>query len=345
MSVGGDSLPLPGVTTFTAMARRSAKPVVDTVARLTPDDNALLNRVRTGVARGVSGMKRSSTLTDLPSANTRRGGESEVSGASNGFGHDESGVVSGPWAGPGVLPTIWNFAHMPPMPATPPMPLIPAADKTPTTPKFDVFRSLKTDGGGGGSGKSSTGGGGVSEGRATGKFGVRQYWQPQPRRRATTADTSRAATGNSADTSLDVTNATCDAVGAGVGPLSSPLGSLRKNIEHIEQRIEKRLTSARASSEWLSEMHDAGEKAVQEWLATARFNFRNSGEWEGSFGDLRETFGATSGTSGGSSDGASGGFEPALEAPGRRFTFSPKVSTLNPTYTPNPKSLTLNPQP
>eukprot|EP00740_Mantoniella_antarctica_P002848 CAMPEP_0181350314 /NCGR_PEP_ID=MMETSP1106-20121128/1198_1 /TAXON_ID=81844 /ORGANISM="Mantoniella antarctica, Strain SL-175" /LENGTH=206 /DNA_ID=CAMNT_0023462775 /DNA_START=91 /DNA_END=708 /DNA_ORIENTATION=+ len=135
MSVGGDSLPLPGVTTFTAMARRSAKPVVDTVARLTPDDNALLNRVRTGVARGVSGMKRSSTLTDLPSANTRRGGENEVSGASNGFGHDESGVVSGPWAGPGVLPTIWNFAHMPPMPATPPMPLIPAADKTPTTPE------------------------------------------------------------------------------------------------------------------------------------------------------------------------------------------------------------------
>ena len=56
---------LPTVTSITELARRPAKQMADTVARLTPDDNHLLNRVRTGVAKGVSGVRRSRTANQL----------------------------------------------------------------------------------------------------------------------------------------------------------------------------------------------------------------------------------------------------------------------------------------
>jgi hypothetical protein len=55
--------PYPTINAFTELARR----VPDTVAKLAPDDNVLLSRVRTAAAQRVGGMRRSSTADQLAS--------------------------------------------------------------------------------------------------------------------------------------------------------------------------------------------------------------------------------------------------------------------------------------
>lgn len=208
-SASGNTRRLPGVPSltdsFTELARRFDKPMADTVARLTPDDNALLNRVVTGV---VSGIKRSSTWSDMPSSSGSGRGGNFLGGDTEEDGHDHNGNV-----GPGMLPTMWNMAQMPPVPPGPKLtaPGLSSPDSPiismPVMPEFDIFKSLK--------------------------FG-----------------------------------------GSGSGALNRPLGTQRTNVNAGMPRS----PFSTPPKEWLNELQSAGEKAVQEWLATARENIRASGE-------------------------------------------------------------------
>ena len=152
---------LPSVPSLTELARGPAKQMADTVARLTPDDNALIKKMRSVAAERVGGMRRAKTADELSNA------------------------------------TQLGVFQLPDLPGMPEMPLAP-----PALPEWDVFKSLKTNTSG------SSGGAGS-------------------------------------------------------------LGSLR---ESIEAKIEERLAGIEtlAPSELLSQMHDAGNKAVHEWMATAR---------------------------------------------------------------------------
>ena len=159
---------LPSVPSLTELARGPAKQMADTVARLTPDDNALIKKMRSVAAERVGGMRRAKTADELSNA------------------------------------TQLGVFQLPDLPGMPEMPLAP-----PALPEWDVFKSLKTNTSG------SSGGAGS-------------------------------------------------------------LGSLR---ESIEAKIEERLAGIEtlAPSELLSQMHDAGNKAVHEWMATARARAESAG--------------------------------------------------------------------
>ena len=185
---------LPTVTSITELARRPAKQMADTVARLTPDDNDLLNRVRTGVAKGVSGMRRSQTADQL-SASSSAGADDEASTDADAASSSSSSRTS----------TMFNLPAMPAMPA---MPLAP-----PALPEWDVFKSLKS---GGGSGSGSD-----------------LRWNP---------------------------------------PRPTPPSSLDALRKNIGAKLEERWAGGKppAPGELLSQMRDAGDKAVHDFLVSAR---------------------------------------------------------------------------
>ena len=97
---------VPSVPSITELARRAPKLDLPLIGA---DDGALLNRVRTGVTRAASGMRRSRT-------------------------HDS------PLSDEKELPTVWNMAGKP----NPVLPLV-----TNPLPEWDVFKSMKTSRGDG----------------------------------------------------------------------------------------------------------------------------------------------------------------------------------------------------
>ena len=101
---------MPSVPSITELARRAPKLDLPLIGA---DDSALLNRVRTGVTRAASGMRRSRTH-DSPLSETSAGDD----------------------GAPKELPTVWNMAGKPKGPV---LPLV-----TPVLQEWDVFKSLKT---------------------------------------------------------------------------------------------------------------------------------------------------------------------------------------------------------
>jgi len=189
---------MPSVPSITELARRAPKLDLPLIGA---DDSALLNRVRTGVTRAASGMRRSRTH-DSP------------------LSDGDDGQI------PKELPTVWNMAGKP-------NPVLPLVNPL---PEWDVFKSLKTsfpDRDGGGSG------GGSADAASSSSGDGRKMWSP---------------------------------------PRLAPSVS-SESLDNLRRTVEERMAAAaanmpeynmRSPGEWLNEMHDAGGKAVKEWLATAR---------------------------------------------------------------------------
>ena len=240
---------MPSVPSITELARRAPKLDLPLIGA---DDSALLNRVRTGVTRAASGMRRSRTH-DSPLSETSAGDD----------------------GAPKELPTVWNMAGKPKGPV---LPLVNPL------PEWDVFKSLKTsvlpgDGDVNGSGDAAS----TSSNGDERRFPA--MWSP---------------------------------------PRLAPSVS-SESLDNLRRTVEERMAAAaanmpadmRSPGDWLNEMHDAGGKAVKEWLATAR-------DREGKLSQLRES-GGGSGTGlfrftpppvrGGAKRRASGTFDPAGAGP------------------------------
>ena len=185
---------IPSVPSITELARRAPKLDLPLIG---PDDSALLNRVRTGVTRAASGMRRSKT-------------------------HDSALSDENP--SEKELPTMWNMAGKPSVPSVTTLmnPL----------PEWDVFKSLKTSRG---STDKEPGDASASDSIVQKRF---PGWTP---------------------------------------PKIAPSVS-SESLDNLRRTVEERMAAAaanmpadmRSPGEWLNEMHDAGGKAVKEWLATAR---------------------------------------------------------------------------
>ena len=205
---------VPSVPSITELARRAPKLDLPLIGA---DDGALLNRVRTGVTRAASGMRRSRT-------------------------HDS------PLSDEKELPTVWNMAGKP----NPVLPLV-----TNPLPEWDVFKSLKTSRG---DGDAATRGGSV---------------------------VGDAASTSSSDGDGRRFPAAWSPPRLAPSVSSESLDTLRRTVEERMAAAAANMPSdMRSPGDWLNEMHDAGGKAVQEWLATAR-------DREGKLSQLRESGGGS----------------------------------------------------
>ena len=240
---------MPSVPSITELARRAPKLDLPLIGA---DDSALLNRVRTGVTRAASGMRRSRTH-DSPLSD---GDDDQI---------------------PKELPTVWNMAGKP-------NPVLPLVNPL---PEWDVFKSLKTSG--------------------------------LPAARRPEGDREDAASTSSSDGDGRRFPAMWSPPRLAPSVSSESLDNLRRTVEERMAAAAANMPAdMRSPGDWLNEMHDAGGKAVKEWLATAR-------DREGKLSQLRESGGGSAGTGlfrftpppvrGGAKRRASGTFDPAGAGP------------------------------
>ena len=229
---------MPSATHLVELARKPARRVADRVARLAPDDNALIRGMKTGMRSAATGVRRVRTA-DEPLSNVEsssvESGESAAREAASATG--DTSLREG---ADGATEASSGAFALPAFPALSP-PLAGALrerwDKT-ALPEWDVFKSLKT-----GAGAGAAGPGAEKTGAAR-----RRWTPPRPPLPPSSASLD--------DLLRDIESKIEEKIGA--APFSSS-----KNASGEGRR-------ALAPTELLSKVQDAGNAAVREWMAAAR---------------------------------------------------------------------------
>ena len=232
---------MPSATHLVELARKPARrmaEMADTVARLAPDDNALIRGMKTHVRSAATGMRRVRTA-DEPL--TQKSDGAQRTGAST-SGVEEKAEAEASLNGDGLNATFAGtpapFA-LPSFPALSPPPLPGAlrerVERNLALPEWDVFKSLKTDRA---SGDTSSG------------ASKRRWVPPRP-------PLPLPPSGASLDDLLRVIES----------KIEEKIGATR--FSSRTQSVDGK-SRALAPSEFLSKVHDAGNAAVREWMAAAR---------------------------------------------------------------------------